>query len=719
MIARAPGSAVITASTGGGTGTAQVEVKQAVSILAITAASPSLVVGESTEVTVSAKDANGHTVSGASYLWASSNTAVVAVNTSGVVSALAAGSATVSATSDGNSATAQIVVTDPEPFAITIEPEAPRLTALGTALQLSAVVRSSSGSPIDSCDVTWMNHSPLIVSMDSLGKITAKAVGLALISAACNGVADTVGVDVTQLVESITVSPSSVSTEVGATKRLIATVRDAGGNIIDGAVIAWTSSDSTVVAVSSSGTLTALAPGSATVRASSGGKDAATLVNVVHPAPTGTRIPLTIVRLDSSSGIALVSSGIPLPSGLLGAADVNKVTLLINGKEQPLYIEALGRPYNDGSLRSILLQFSVDPAIQPNAELWIGNLRLTPDQTKVPTAAIPAAAALPSDAAYLAATSIVGTTIPVTASPSSPAFFTKYEEAFRTYGDKRWPTEGGVWVHNYYDRALIWYAWWARTGNPEYWRRGTVDALAYRRDYLEANGYQASAHWSQLEGLAIHYLTTGDEQSRYAVGRVGKMFDGHLRELDLTANVEGRVQARTILAYLTAWRIGALSDERDWTAYVEQAVDKTLSTQRADGSYRFRVWCDEQSNYMTGLVNDALIKVYEEFRPDSRIPAAVRRSLDFTWSSQWLPEQRAFKYLSAPCPDAGGDEAAPDLNMFVGTPFGWYYKISGDATYKTRGDEIFQGAIESAWLDGSKQFNQQYYSSFRYLAYRR
>ncbi|MDF2774226.1 MAG: hypothetical protein K0S86_3725 [Geminicoccaceae bacterium] len=43
--------------------------------------------------------------------------------------------------------------------------------------------------------------------------------------------------------------------------------------------------------------------------------------------------------------------------------------------------------------------------------------------------------------------------------------------------------------------------------------------------------------------------------------------------------------------------------------------------------------------------------------------------------------------------------------------------MTGDVTYRDRGDRVFRGLL-GAYLGGSKQFNQTYASSYRYLVYR-
>ena len=62
---------------------------------------------------------------------------------------------------------------------------------------------------------------------------------------------------------------------------------------------------------------------------------------------------------------------------------------------------------------------------------------------------------------------------------------------------------------------------------------------------------------------------------------------------------------------------------------------------------------------------------------------------------------------------------AADLNMLIVNGFGFVYKHTGDETYLQRGDVVFEGGVEGNWLEGSKQFNQQYASSYNYIAYTR
>lgn len=82
-------------------------------------------------------------------------------------------------------------------------------------------------------------------------------------------------------VATVTVSPAGVTLLTGDTARLVAVARNAGGDSLAGKPIAWTSSDSSVAAVSASGLVTARARGVATIGATAEGKVGEGIVTVV------------------------------------------------------------------------------------------------------------------------------------------------------------------------------------------------------------------------------------------------------------------------------------------------------------------------------------------------------------------------------------------------------------------------------------------------------
>ena len=104
------GTATITASAGGASGTGTVTVAQTVSAVAIAPAIDSLVAGDTLRLAAEATDANGHAVAGAEFTWASGDTAVAAVDATGLVRGIRGGTATITATAGSVSGTATVTV---------------------------------------------------------------------------------------------------------------------------------------------------------------------------------------------------------------------------------------------------------------------------------------------------------------------------------------------------------------------------------------------------------------------------------------------------------------------------------------------------------------------------------------------------------------------------------------------------------------------------------
>lgn len=92
-------------------------------------------------------------------------------------------------------------------------------------------------------------------------------------------------------VASVVVSPASANLFVGVvdsttlgTVVIAPTVKDASGNVLSGRTITWSSSAPAVATVSSTGVVSAVAPGTASIMASSGGQTGQVSVTVTRPA---------------------------------------------------------------------------------------------------------------------------------------------------------------------------------------------------------------------------------------------------------------------------------------------------------------------------------------------------------------------------------------------------------------------------------------------------
>src|SRR5256884_254559 len=138
-------------------------------------------VGATAQLTATPRDANGAFLAGRSVTWASSNTAVATVNTTGLVTGVAAGQATITATSEGRSGTAALTVVVTV-ASVTVTP-APASVGLGQTVQLTATLKDANGNVLTGRVVTWASDNPAVATVSSTGLVTGVAQGEATITA--------------------------------------------------------------------------------------------------------------------------------------------------------------------------------------------------------------------------------------------------------------------------------------------------------------------------------------------------------------------------------------------------------------------------------------------------------------------------------------------------------------------------------------------------------
>ncbi|MEX2156267.1 MAG: Ig-like domain-containing protein [Gemmatimonadales bacterium] len=114
-------------------------------------------------------------------------------------------------------------------------------------------------------------------------------------------------------VNSITITPATVTLSVNAAVQLAATLRDSTGNILSGPTVSWSSDAGTVASVSSTGLVRGAAEGSATITASSGGRTATASVLV------GVRVGYYAASTGSSAGDGSFTRPWDLATALAGA----------------------------------------------------------------------------------------------------------------------------------------------------------------------------------------------------------------------------------------------------------------------------------------------------------------------------------------------------------------------------------------------------------------
>lgn len=120
VTALAAGIALITAASRGAVDTAAVHVLQAatavrtVSVVEIKPGTVSADIGQKVQLAATVKDGSGNTLAGVPVTWSTSDPAVATVDGYGVVTAQAAGAATIRATAEGKTGSASVTVRAPE-----------------------------------------------------------------------------------------------------------------------------------------------------------------------------------------------------------------------------------------------------------------------------------------------------------------------------------------------------------------------------------------------------------------------------------------------------------------------------------------------------------------------------------------------------------------------------------------------------------------------------
>ncbi len=127
-----------------------------------------MVAGQSAQLALSVRDAADNVITGKSAIWASSNTAVATVASDGTVKAIAAGSATITATVDGVSGSSVLTVSSIPVGSITLSPTTASVST-GSSTTLTPTVKDANGAVVTDRVVTWTSSNPLIATRQSVG----------------------------------------------------------------------------------------------------------------------------------------------------------------------------------------------------------------------------------------------------------------------------------------------------------------------------------------------------------------------------------------------------------------------------------------------------------------------------------------------------------------------------------------------------------------------
>ncbi len=257
--------------------------------------------------------------------WMSSNSSVATIDATGLATAVAAGTTTIQASQGGVFGQTTLTVSSATLTAISVTPNVSSIPTGGVKLALVATGFFNDGSSMDVTTLaSWASSNPAVATVSSTapthGVVTSSATlaGTTNITATVGSVTGTAVVDVVlATLDAITVVPVNRLLPVGFGLQYAATGSYSDGRSYDLTLTAaWSTSDPAVATVSNAfptnGYVTAAAPGSATVRATFGGRTGSTNLTVtsatlsaisVSPAavtrPVGHTVPFTATGVFS------------------------------------------------------------------------------------------------------------------------------------------------------------------------------------------------------------------------------------------------------------------------------------------------------------------------------------------------------------------------------------------------------------------------------------
>lgn len=277
-------------------------------VVRVTLPAGTIAVGDSGRATVVITDSQGSVINGAA-TWTSLAPSVATIGANGMIRALTVGTVIIQAAYAGTTGSATLTV-GPAPVTVASTVTAVWIgtdslsLAPGSKTQAVAIAKDAAGNVLSGQTASWVSLTPAIATVSTAGVVTALAAGSAQIQGTVSGVSSAASLNVTgasapvpsTTIASLSVSLNAVSLAPGQNTQANVVVRDASGTVLVGSTVSWSSLSPSVASVSSTGAVTAVAAGTATIQA--------TAANGVHGSAS-----LTVTTPDvAASALATVAS---------------------------------------------------------------------------------------------------------------------------------------------------------------------------------------------------------------------------------------------------------------------------------------------------------------------------------------------------------------------------------------------------------------------------
>lgn len=289
------GTATITASCGDFKATCKVTVLVHIESVEITNGDITLYKGQSENLSVAFNPSDFS--DSKTLIWSTDNDEVITLS-NGTVTANAVGTAKVTVETV-NGKTASITVTVPEVKAEQLILNKNTSTIeKGEKETFTATVLPENTT--DKIEVLWSTDDEDIISVDENGVVTAIAPGNATLIAKFGELEANCTITVTSTLQSIVLNKNNIELEAGTTADALVVTLNPTDATVDVSKIRWESLNETVATVDEKGVITAIAPGSAIIRATLDEKTADCTVNVI--------VTLTGVKISGEDTVVIYAN---------------------------------------------------------------------------------------------------------------------------------------------------------------------------------------------------------------------------------------------------------------------------------------------------------------------------------------------------------------------------------------------------------------------------
>ena len=255
--------------------------------------------GATVQLTAEVRDQHGQAMAGAAVAWASSESGVATVASSGLVRAAGNGAARITATAGSASGSATVAVAQAV-ATVAVSPPADTLVAFGDTVRLTAEATDANGHVVTGSTFSWLSSDTLVARVDDTGLVESAAEGAVEVTATAAGVTGRAELSVVPpLPTTVATSADTLRfTALGQTAQLAVEVREQAGRVMAEALVSWASGDTLVAAVDSAGLVTAVGGGTTMVTATAGEASDEVVVTVTQSAGS-------VVVTPASGAVAL------------------------------------------------------------------------------------------------------------------------------------------------------------------------------------------------------------------------------------------------------------------------------------------------------------------------------------------------------------------------------------------------------------------------------